>query len=262
MPRRAETLVTGEDHPTPFAWQKKTLPKNNILIGEDPAQLRFLVQRLTPTSKSIDGPEAEPVERVTDAMLLGRTGLLYCVKAAHRIDLSPDVRSHTGIWEAGPIERASAAVNEIVRHAVAIIDPGAKLSRSTLNFVANELTKEPLADIRGSLWHAVWLLTGEFTPYVAWPEPWNDPVKWLPPEASVPLRLQTLYRTLVGWAFLATGEEIGVKQLSLEYQEIQQLKQLRLDTRRVYESIQQLSIWRNRHSDPILCALAIASIWG
>ena len=69
--------VVQEFTPTPFILTKKTILRNNIGVGEDPAQIRFLEQQL--------GVEAEQVDRVTDDMLVGREGLLYRVYAAHRI---------------------------------------------------------------------------------------------------------------------------------------------------------------------------------
>jgi hypothetical protein len=231
------------------------------LIGDDPAQLRFLAQQLNPQLTDIESDPITAVEKVTDDMLLGREGLLLQVAADYRIDISPDVRSHTGIWNAGPILKGSAGANEIVRMAAAIIQPGSKIPRETMAFVAAEITKGGLQDIRGALWLAVWHLTGEVTPSVEWPNPWNDPVRWLPKGVDVTYRLNSLYKTLVAWGFVVTGELLGLKQLSLTPQQLEKLKTLKLDEQRVYDSIKCLSIWRNQHTEPMLCALSIAAIW-
>jgi hypothetical protein len=55
---------------------KKTLAKNNIVFGDDRAQVRFLKQRLSTEAKII---EAIKVERVTDDMLAGHEDNLYQV---------------------------------------------------------------------------------------------------------------------------------------------------------------------------------------
>jgi hypothetical protein len=253
--------TNGKYPPTPLAYFRKTLPKNNILIGDDPAQLRFLAQQLNREVTQIEGDPITAVDKVTDDMLLGYEGLLLQVSAEYRIDLSPDVKSRTGIWDAGPIRKNSAGAHAIVRQAAAILKISDKLPAETMNFVAGEITKYGLEDVRGALWAAVWHLTGDCTPEPAWIEPWQDPVRWFNPKNDPVYRLEGLYLTLVAWGFLVTREPLGLKQLHITPVHEAYLQTLRLDEQRVYDSIKQLSNWRMQRTDPMLCALAIACIW-
>lgn len=100
---------TSEYLPTPFLLGHKHLAKNNILIGSDPAQIRFF--------EDFAGHETTLVERITDESLLGKSGLLLRVHAAHQMDLSPDVKEKTGIWSADAITAGSAGANALVRQA-------------------------------------------------------------------------------------------------------------------------------------------------
>jgi hypothetical protein len=246
-------VPSGKYPPTTLAFSRKTLPKNNILIGDDPAQLRFMEQQLN--------KEITYVDEVTDEMLLGYEGLLVWVSAEHHIDISPDVKRHTGIWDAGPILKGSAGAHAIVRHAALILKITEKLSRETMDFVATEITKHGLEDVRGALWLAVWALTGDTTPEPTWLEPWQDPIRWLSPGTDPAHRLMSLYRTLVGWGFLVTGEPRGLKQLRITPAHQAYLQTLKLDRDRVYESIKVISIWKIQRFDPHICTLRIASIW-
>jgi hypothetical protein len=253
--------TTGKYPPTPFAYLRKHLPANNILIGDDPAQCRCLAQQLTPFGARELVPITR-VDKVTDSMLLGHEGLLYQVSTEHGIDLSPEVKSRTGIWDASPILKGSAGANAIVRQAAAILNMSDELSRETMDFVGKKITKyEEVEDVRGALWLAVWHLTGDCTPEPRWIEPWEDPVRWLSPKADTVYRLQGLYLTLVAWSFLATGEPLGLKQLNITPEHQAYLRTLKLNRSQVYDSIKQLSIWRAQHTEPIFCALAIAAIW-
>jgi hypothetical protein len=95
QPRAEGVTVTSDLPPTLHILLKKTCPKNNIVVGDDRAQIRFLEQRL-----SIDAPEkieAVQVDRVTDDMLAGHEHKLYHVSLKHKVDLSPELRSRTGI---------------------------------------------------------------------------------------------------------------------------------------------------------------------
>src|SRR5258705_2331392 len=101
--RREGVTISSDLPPVPHVLLKKTLPKNNIVVGTDAPQLRFLEQQLKVVAK--------PVQRVTDDMLAGYDGLLYHVTLPHQIDLSSELRKRTGIWAADPITKGSSAIN-------------------------------------------------------------------------------------------------------------------------------------------------------
>lgn len=240
--------------PTPFALGRKALPCNNILIGTDPAQILFLAQVLRTPAVTLD--------LVTDETLLGQTGLLLQVTAEHRIDISSDVRSKTGLWDAGPIRRGSSAAHAIVRYAAILISFEGKLSREMLEYVSDAITKDGVEDVRGALARAAWILTGGPTPPPPPLQPWQDPVRWLQPGTDPEERLEKLYRDLAAWSLVATGEAGGARHLDVAPAEQTYLKTLHLDKGRVYQSIKQLSRWKLQGGgDPYCCALAIACIW-
>jgi len=230
---------------------RKTLPRNNILIGDDKAQLRFFQQ--------YTGLEVETCEKVTDDLLLGKEDLLLRVFASHRIDISPDVKAKTGIWSADPIQKGSSGANAIVRYAASILGI-AKIAREDVDRVSAQITKDGIDDIRGAVWHAVWLLSGDNAAPAKWSDPWKDPINWVD-TTDITHRLHSLYRSLVGWAFLKTEDLRGVRQFGISPSQQQFLKQQNLDHRRVAESIRVLSTWKTRHTDPFVCALRISSIW-
>jgi hypothetical protein len=120
-PRSEGVTVTSDLPPILHILLKKTLPKNNVIVGDDRVQIRFLEQQL-----SINAPrkvEAEYVERVTDDMLAGYEGRPYLVSMKHKVDLSPELRGRTGIWAADPIVKGSAAINTLVKFAATLL-PG------------------------------------------------------------------------------------------------------------------------------------------
>jgi hypothetical protein len=104
--------VTSDLPPTLHILLKKTPPKNNIVIGEDRAPIRFLEHRLSTDAIKV---EAVRVERVTDDMLAAYEGKLYHVSVKHTVDRSPELRGRTGVWTADPIVKGSAAINTLVK---------------------------------------------------------------------------------------------------------------------------------------------------
>jgi hypothetical protein len=101
QPRAEGVNVTSDLPPVLHILLKKTYPKNNIVVGDDPAQIRFLEQRL-----SIGLPEeitAVQVDRVTDDMLAGHENKLY------RVSLNLDTDACDGLLMA-MMARYSAAI--------------------------------------------------------------------------------------------------------------------------------------------------------
>lgn len=248
---RQGVAVSSEFPPTPFLFSRKSLAKNNILVGDDKAQIRFF--------KQVSGLEVETVGKVTDDMLLGSEGLLFHVHAEHQIDLSPDVKKRTGIWSADEITKGSAGANAIVKHAASLLGLS-KLPRETVEIVSEQITKHGVADIRGALWEAVWILSTEVKAPTRWNDPWKDPRNWMDKDDPVH-RLHSLYKSLVGWSYLITNDTKGARAFGISPSHQQFLKNLKLDRRRVYESIKVLSGWKKSLSDPYVCALRITTIW-
>lgn len=238
--------------PTPFILQRKSPQKNNVLVGTDPAQTRFLEQMLR--------TEAEDVERVTDDMLTGQQGRLYRVYAAHRVDVSPEVRGRTGFWSADPVAKGSAAIHALVRYAASLVSNG-KLTRETLELVGNRLVKKKVHDLRGLLWHAVWMLSDEVAASRRWAEPWESPGSWLNSSMNPEQRLHTLYWKLVGYSSLKAYGEEAARKVGLKPVDIQKFKDVTLDSARVYSTLALLSRFRQGRLNPWICALQISAVW-
>lgn len=246
--------ASQEFAPTLFILQKKTIPRNNIVVGEDSAQIRFLEQQLD--------LKAEPVDRITDDMLVGREGVLYRIYAAHRIDLSPEMRNKTGFWSAEPVVKGSAAINALVKFAATLLPyPEKKLTREIVNAVGDQITRGRVYDIRGAIWEAVWLLSGEIQMPKRWRDPWESPTLWLDDSMNLNQRLHTLYKRLVGYSvFLCKGSE-AAKKLGAKPHELQRFKDMTLDPTKVYQTISLLSRWKQGRIAPYVCALQIAVVW-
>jgi len=184
--------------------------------------------------------------------LLGKDSVLYRVSASHRLDLSPDVKTKTGIWSADPITKGSAGLNALVKFAGLLVNKD-KLPRESVELVGAEVMREPIDDIPGAVWRAAWVLTGDMKARVRWSDPWKDAKGWM--DCGDPtFRLNSLYKSLVRWAYLHTNEPRAAKQLGITpaYQHF--LKSQQLDRRKVYDSIKVLSQWKMSRSDPFVCA--------
>jgi hypothetical protein len=211
------SLVQADYAPAVFIVNKKVVPSNNIVIGSDPAQIRFLYQQL-----DILEEDVQQVDRVTDDMLLGKEGQLFRVFAAHRIDLSPEMRNKTGFWSAEPIVKGSAAINCIVKLATTLLpQPEKKLNRDLLNRIGDELTRKPVEDVRALIWRAVWLLEFPPEPFKHWQDPWEVSKAWLDGTMDPNKRLNALYKRLVGYSIYITKGEDAVKKLGFKPHHLQ-----------------------------------------
>lgn len=231
---------------------RKNHTPNNIVVGADRAQVRFLGQFFETKPTAVD--------RITDDSLLGHAGLLLHVLGHHQIDLSPEVRAKTGIWSADPITKGSAAANTLVKFANSLLENGA-LKRDMTDRAADLLVKKNTQDIVGMLWDAVWMLSAPLPEFRHWKQPWETPVRWLEPDVDPRLRLNVLYTDLVGFAYVKCNELDGAKKFGIRPSKIARYKQWNLDLTRVYATIRELSRWRSSKTSPYLCAMKISAIW-
>jgi hypothetical protein len=231
---------------------QKTIPKNNIIIGSDAAQVRFMAQLL----------EKQPIvaQNISDDDLQGKEGLLLHVTAIYQVDLSPEMRSRTGLWSADPITLGSSASEALIKYAYSLIDPGKTLKRDMVSEVSRRALKDGVEDVLGKVWDLVWLLSAELQEINRWQQPWESPVRWF--DVSEPeKRLNYLYKYLCGYTF-ASFEEVE-KATALKFSPSQQkeMQGKRLPLTKVANSIRELSRWRSRNYDPFVCALRISAIW-
>jgi len=229
---------------------KKNFPRHNILVGDDPVQIRFAEQVLD--------VKCEIVEHVKDEDLLVQHPTLHQVFISNSIDLSQEIRSKTGVWSLSPIVKGSASANAIIKAACEIL--GIKLERSKLNRASDLLTKEPTNDVRASLWYAIWIISGDILDEELWKDPWVNS-NWLPKGTDPNYRLNSLYKDLVGHVFIRGNDEVAARRFGISPAKIKRLKNMSLDLNRVYESIFELSKWRQKRYDPYICALKISKIW-
>lgn len=262
-------LVGLLEYPTTPLLLERTPKKNNILIGNDSSQIRFAEQLLSLAHglKIVH----EPVDIVIDDMLLGKDEpKLYLVERSSSIDISPSVKNKTGIWSLDLIEKGSAGINAIVRHACRLLDLD-KPDKSAMLRVGNELIKDSdprgrrylVGDIRAAVWNAVWLLSGPFAQGSRWMNPWENWLLWLPKDVDPRYRLNSLYWTLVQWVFASTGDERGYRKTKGRWdaKEFQKLSLLQLPKAKVYNTLVELSAWKKLGYDPFVCALKVAKIW-
>lgn len=257
MGRKAKSekaSVTATDYPqTPFLLSEKKIPLHNILVGEDPVQVRFAELFL--------GVKSQVVENVRDYDLLGKEERqLLQVNYSSDVDLSPMVQKKTGIWSLAPLDEKCPGLNEIVRHAAKIM--GVKPGKTFLNQVVRELTRSQLDDIRAGIWKAAYSLVGEEPKgYEDWPMPWAQPMTWFPAGEEPTYRLNSLYRDLVGYVFAKEDDVQAARKFGISQRRFGKLKEWALDINKVEKAINELSRWRNQKYDPYICALKISAIW-
>jgi hypothetical protein len=252
--RREGVTISSELPPVPHILLKKTPFKNHIMVGGELGQIRFLAQHFN--------AKAETVERVTDDMLAGFEGKIFVVSAKYKVDLSPELRSRTGMWSAEPIVKGSAAVNAIVRHAATLL-PGREktLKRDVIDRVGDLITKGRTDDMRGLIWNAVWLLSGDLAPTQMWKDPWESPTDWMDNDMNPDVRLHSLYKKLVGYAHVTGFGEDAATKFGIKPSQQQHFRNLNLNLGLVSQSIVTLSRWRQGRMPSYICAVQIASIW-
>jgi len=252
---------------------ERTPRKNNVLIGNDPTQIRFAEQFLSMAHGVPVRHEAVPA--VNDDMLLSKDDpKLYLVDVSSLIDISPKERAKTGIFSLDLIERGGAGINAIVRHAARLLGIE-KPPKEVMAKVGYELVRESdpsskkylLSDIRAAVWQAAWHLSGTVEPRPRWTAPWENWMLWLPRGGrdDVRYRLNSLYRELVMWVFASTGDDRGARKTGGRWdaKHFQKLSQLQLPRDKVYDTLAELSAWRSHDhgSDPFVCAIRISKIW-
>lgn len=268
MTNIVETESVIEFPSTPLLLERAP-KKNNVLIGNDPSQIRFAEQYLTMSHGTSIHAEAVPL--VKDDMLLGHNDhRLYLVDVAAQVELSPNVRAKTGVWSLDLIERGGAGVNAIIRYAAKMLGIP-KPDKTVMSRVAYQLIKDSdpsgkkylLTDIRAAVWNAAWLLTGPQESRPRWTQPWENWLLWMPRGGDPRYRLNSLYRELIMWVFAATGDDRGYRKTGgrWDVKQFQRLSQLQLPKDRVYATLSELSAWRAHSYDPFICVLRVSKIW-
>lgn len=239
---------------TPFLLSQKSIPKTNILVGYDPAQVRFVEQLLNRT--------AEHKDKVGDEDVIGKDSLLL-VDSSRNLDLSPQVKEKVGIWSLDPLHNGPAGVNALLRFSAQLLGLD-KPDKTQVQLAADLLTKEDVGDVRAAIWKSVWILAGkELEPIKFWKDPWETPTGWLPSDTDPAYRLNTLYWHLFGFTFTIRDEEQAIRKSGapLTPARIKKLKALKLDFHKVEATYRELSQWRIQKYDPYVCALKIRNIW-
>lgn len=247
----------SEFNPVPVMLASKVYKRFNILVGEDLVQQRFAEQIL--------GIPCVFSEAVTDAdVLVDETPKLFRVLSSKYITLSPQVRDNTAIWSLDLIEKGSAGVNAIVRYAVTLLDMD-KANKDLVERLADTLAASgTIEDIRVALWTAVWLLTGQMPPESKrWPQPWENKLWFSVPGITPEHRLRTLYRDLSAYTLVQVDEDSTIKKAGFNPSpsKVKFFKKLKLDYSKIHDTIKLLDLWRNKHTDPYICAFCISNIW-
>lgn len=242
--------------PVPGILLQKTHKRFNVLVGDDPVQVRF-------AEFLLNTPAVEQ-ESLKDENFLGQEGnLLYHIRHIRHLDVSDNVKPKIGIWSLNPIVRGSAAASSLVRFAAQL--QGGEFSKERLKEVADEITKEESNDLRATLWRAVWLLTDPHPePFKPWPAPWETTTGWLPKGVDPSYRLHSLYRDIVAYTFTRNPEwEEGVRKagVNLSPSKLKVVKGWKLDARKVHDTYYELCRWRCQRYDAYVAALKITNIW-
>ena len=248
-------VVISDFPPVTQLLSRKSAKSYNILVGNDAAQVRF--------AEMVLGLPCQQVETIDDATLLTGQPCLLNITIPKVADLSASVREKASFWSIGPMGRGSAGAMAIVRYALTLLNLE-RPERDIIQRTADVLATDGIEDIRIAIWKAVWLLLGPAPePYKRWPEPWEHRTEWLPPNLDPGYRLNTLYRDLTAYAFVLSQEDDAIKKagLSVSPSKLKYLKTLKLDPERVYNTITEISLWRSRRTDPVVCAFRVAVLW-
>lgn len=157
----------------------------------------------------------------------------------------------------------SSAINTLVKFAASLLESQKHaLNRETIDRVANELLKRQFLDIRALICEAMWILSGPLPPkVVAWKEPWESPTEWITRDMDPSLRLNVLYKTLMGYGYSTLNGAEAATKFGVSPSQQQYFKTLHLDPNRVYDSVTVLARWKEQRMSPYICAFQIAAIW-
>ena len=183
------------------------------------------------------------------------------MERASQIELSPNVKAKTGIWSLDLLEKGSAGINAIVRKAADLLGydrPG----KETVQAVADEIVRD-VYDINASVWQAAWVLTAPLPAKHRWARPWENWLTWMPKGEDPRFRLNALYWELVMWVFARGADERGYRRTrgKFDKKKFDKLALLNLPKDRVFNSVVELSRWRERGYDPYVCIIKISKIW-
>jgi hypothetical protein len=238
---------------TPLLLSQKTYHRFNVLVGDDPAQVRFAEQLLELKTVHLD--------HLRDEDVLGKEGsFLYQIDHPRAIELSPNTKQLVGFWSLEPIEKGSAGANALIKYAASLLD--VSLDKKSLQLMSDELVAQDLADLRAAIWNGAWLVAGP-TPsdMPRWLDPWTKPGEWLPKGVDPGHRLNALYRSLVGFVFAKENDQEAARKFGISIAKFKVLQSQNMDLGKVERSIRELSKWRSQKSNPLVCALKIRHIW-
>ncbi len=242
-------------HPVPFLLVKAP-PRNNVLVGDDALQIRFMEQ--------LTGFRCETVEHVCDDDLFGKDGTLLRVLTANCLDLSPQLRAKTGVWALVPLTPGSVSANALVRAAAETLKTKAKKEQldALSRHIGRLFERDDIADLRVGLWETVYAMSGELKP-TRWREPWETsfPHEWMPTGVDLELRFGSMAKTLRAYVLMHTGGEAEVKKMGVSPSKMLKLKELSLNPDRVQDAIQILSRWKQFNTNPRIVALQLTKAW-
>ena|SRR5271157_477303 len=248
----------GDYSPTPILLERAS-KKHNILIGDDPMQVRWAEQFLSMAHDTKVRHEVVPT--VTDDMVHSEEPKLYVVERSSFIDLAQAVKARTGIWSTDLIDGKSAGMNAIIREGARMVGIE-KPDKEQVARIAKEM--DEVLDIRAAIWNAAWLWSGPIPEKRGgWFQPWENWMTWMPKGEDPRKRLHSLYWDLVRWVFASAGDERGYRKTKGRWDEKRwkKLSLLQLPKDKVYSTLVELSIWRAQDYDPYIAILRIAKIW-
>jgi hypothetical protein len=239
--------------PVVFTLGRKNVPKWNIIVGDDRAQVLWM--------EHVAGIPSAPVAKVTDEMLLGKDACLYRVRLDHHIDISSDVKTRTGIWSADRIVNGSAALKHLVKFAHTLLPHNPpQLTREQVEIVGDQVMRYDVTLVQAAIGRAMTAICGPMTARKPWTEPWLDPRHFM--DLKEPnYRLHCLHATLVAWSHIYCNNVVYAEQMGLSSSRIQWLKGQTIDPKKVLKAIKILSAWKRETYDPLVCAFVVAAIW-
>lgn len=248
----------------PLILERKSPGHVHVVLGGLQGHINFLAEAIAGEAPvrfvSLESLHDAPVIEA----LQGTEPTIFVLARPQGLSLASDIRAKVGVWVAQPLKRRTAGLRVLVRYGVALA--GVKpLEAERVDFLG-DATLDALGDDAlpsSVIWEAAYRSldpTSGAAP-ATWIHPWEDPWAWTRGDFPLPMRLQVLYKDLVGYVFALDNDWKCAQGLGITPARFAWLKTLRLNTRKVDAAIRVISPWRTQPDPAKAARIALQVGW-
>jgi len=238
------------DYPAaPLILERKSPGHIHVAVGTLQGHIDFLADivgegkrvRLIRHESLQDAPVLEALQ--------GAEPTIFVVPRSQGLSLASDVRARVGVWVAQSLKRRTAGLRVLVRHG-AVLTGCPPMAPERVDFLGDAILDALGEDALPSA--VIWEAAGRALDPTAgnapaqWKHPWEHPWEWTRGDFPLPMRLQVLYKDLVGYVFALDNDWKCAQGLGITPARFAWLKTLRLNTHKVEEATKILSAWRTQ----------------